>query len=142
MSSLNVNFPVREWRLYLEIEFDDQQLYFSPTYHWHDSIRDLTRALVSLMRGESNLQVVWYLLPTIYTFHFEGDAPFKFRLTSGSDFWGEIQTSRIDLCKVFWRALTRLEGQITPAEYLKVTGYTFPTEELLQLSTLIRNYRP
>ncbi|MCU0497693.1 MAG: hypothetical protein MUF87_10110 [Anaerolineae bacterium] len=142
MTNLNANFPIREWRLYVEIEFEEQRLYFSPTHHWHDSIRDLTRALVNMMRGHSNLHVVWYLLPTIYTFHFEGDSPLKFRLTSGSDVWGIIETSRLDLCKVFWRALTRLESQITPAEYLQITGYSFPAEELEQLSNLIRNYRP
>ena len=145
---VQINAPQHGW-LPIKIELHDTYVAFTASCTPDDSVENLINALVLILNSDPDQTVVWNLEPTLIVFQFiqlaEGIVNFTIiEYLGGSNTKSvpnkhlEIELTRIELGKIFWRSLRRLETTTSYEDYEAGWGYSFPHCSMSNLSKLIK----
>jgi hypothetical protein len=150
--SLQVNFesPQSGW-MSLSLESGDQRFIRVISWTPYDSVKELIEALLLLLKEEGERIVRWNSEPEEFDFRLkreEDSVSLEIvryqdhrRLDSTSQVLFSVESSNVDICIPFWKALRDLRRRIARDEFDKNWRRPFPYQELNQLTKSIKAER-
>ncbi len=120
-----------------------------PDGFMQDALLDTVQAITAIWNGRRDEVVVqWFDLPALieFRFHREDDKlvlrieeyPDGRRVDVEKVFVLECHDNWQAMCLKFWRALRKLDSQISPEKFAECWKHPFPTEALKSLTSVIK----
>jgi len=148
---VSFNSPQSGW-MSLSLNTADESLVTAVACAPYDSLQDLMVGLRALLSGAKTLRVKWNCEPDEMDFHVTlsaGDrVTFKVlhyrdhqRLARTKRIVFSMQSSRLELCVPFWRALRDLHRNMATDEFDRNWRRPFPESEMRQLTESLRSFK-
>ncbi|HEX8128287.1 MAG TPA: hypothetical protein VF527_04235 [Pyrinomonadaceae bacterium] len=144
------NSPQCGWMSF-ELRAGEQSLIDAAASMPYDSLRDLIRALSTLLAGDAELTVKWAYEPDEADFNFKASGERaelevkwyqnQLRLEGTGERVFLFEGSRLDLCYPFWKALRDMQSDTEVDEFARNWGREFPESEMKQLTEDIETYQ-
>lgn len=147
---VEIGLPKNGW-IQFGISHGDQAFSIDASYTPYDSITDLTHAIAKLGNGIDAVTVSFNEEPTEFDLAFQNSGelvslsvlsyPDCRRMTGTGCRTFECRGPRHEICLAFWRALRRLESQISSGDFERAWRHPFPSEKLSQVTEIVRQFR-
>ncbi len=147
---VELGLPESGW-MRLSVLHGDHSFSIDAAYTPYDWLTGLAHAVSKVAAGIDEVTVPLAEGPGEWDFAFHGACDrISVRITSFPDHSRmlgtgrrefEFQGSRLDVCLAFWRALRRLESQISSDEFERAWRHPFPAEKLEELSKIMQQMK-
>lgn len=132
----------------LSVSHDDQAFSIDASYTPYDWVADLTQAVAMIAKGIDEATVSMCEEPCEYDMEFRrADELVSVSIISYPDHRRPARTGRrefgyqgplLQVCLAFWRALRRLESQVSSADFERAWRHPFPSEKLQELTQIVQ----